>query len=148
MTKETSRIPVSTALLLGLEEGPRALHVLDNKPNHPLANAHQTFLTLIVCRICPGRYYADNSIWIAIATILYCFEIKKAKGENDVEVEPVVDFDGFIWFVRKRLSSGLAYSSDPHAQLPEAFQMCHRAEVGGGQSVAVRGRSRRINRVN
>jgi len=54
-----------------------------------------------VCRICPGLYFAENSIWIAIATILYCFEIKKARDENDVEIEPVIDFDGFIRSVQE-----------------------------------------------
>jgi len=93
MTKETPRILVLTAFLLGLEEGPHTLHVLDNKPIHFLAG---TFLTFIVCRICPGLYFADNSIWIAIATTLYCFEIKKAKDKNGVEIEPAIDFDGFI----------------------------------------------------
>ncbi|KAF9652600.1 cytochrome P450 [Thelephora ganbajun] len=47
-------------------------------------------------RICPGLYFAENSIWIAVATILYCFEIKKTKDANGVEIEPVVDFDGFV----------------------------------------------------
>lgn len=64
----------------------------------------KTFSTLIVYRICPGLYFAENSIWIAIATILYCFEIKKAKDENGVEIEPVVNFDGFIRFVWKRVA--------------------------------------------
>lgn len=98
----------------------------------------------IVYRICPGLYFADNSVWIATATIPYCFEIKKAKDRNNVEIGPVIDFDGFIRSVRKRLHTGLAESSDPL----EAVQMRDRAEVGGGQSVVVRSRSRRVSRVN
>jgi len=45
MTKETSRIPVLTAFLLGLEEGPHTLHVLNNKPVHFLADTHETFFS-------------------------------------------------------------------------------------------------------
>lgn len=148
MTKETSRISVLTAFLLGLEEGPHTLHVLDNKPVHFLVDTRETFLTLIVCRFCPGLYFAESSIWLAIATVLYCFEIKKARDENDVEIEPVIDFDAFIRSVRKRLCTGLADSSDPRAQPPGAVPMRHRAEVGGGQSIVVRARSRRMSRVS
>lgn len=65
-----------------------------------------------------------------------------------MEIEPVVDFDGFIRFVRKRLDAGLADLSDPRAQSPEAVQMRHRAEVGDGQSIVVRKDcSWRMNRV-
>jgi hypothetical protein len=144
MTEETSRIPVPTAFLLGLEEGPHTLHVLDNnnKPVHLLADIiHRTLLTFIVYRICPGLHFAENSIWIAIATILYCFEIKKARDENGVEIEPVIDFDGFIRFVRQRLHTGVANSSHPHTQPPKAVQMRDRAEVGGRQTVVIRGLS-------
>lgn len=62
---------------------------------------------LIVCRACPGLYFAENSIWIAITTMLYCFEIRKVKDVTGVEIEPVVDFDGFIRFVRLRVTIGL-----------------------------------------
>jgi len=55
-----------------------------------------------VCRICPGLCFADNPTWIAIATILYCFEIREAKDMSGVEIEPIVDFDSCIRFVRKR----------------------------------------------
>ncbi|KAF8583927.1 cytochrome P450 [Ramaria rubella] len=43
-----------------------------------------------VSRICPGRYFADNTIFIAIASILAVFEITPAKDNNgnDIVVEP------------------------------------------------------------
>ncbi|KAJ6456449.1 cytochrome P450 [Mycena sanguinolenta] len=39
-------------------------------------------------RICPGRYFADDSIWIAISNILHVFSIKGPDGgikKNDVQ---------------------------------------------------------------
>jgi cytochrome P450 len=39
-------------------------------------------------RICPGRYMAFSAVWIALASLLYCFDIQKAKdGEgNTIEL--------------------------------------------------------------
>ncbi|KAJ7596168.1 cytochrome P450 [Mycena floridula] len=42
-------------------------------------------------RICPGRYLALNSAFIAIAGILSTFSIKKALDEDGNEIIPVVD---------------------------------------------------------
>ncbi|KAA1478712.1 cytochrome P450 [Dentipellis sp. KUC8613] len=47
-------------------------------------------------RICPGMHLADNSIFIYIASILYIFRIVKAVGDDGVDIEPEVDYDGFI----------------------------------------------------
>lgn len=41
-------------------------------------------------RICPGRFLALSSMWIAIASILTTFNISKAKNENGNDIEPVV----------------------------------------------------------
>lgn len=41
-------------------------------------------------------FLALNSIFINIATLLYVFEISKAKDENGDDVVPVPDFRGFI----------------------------------------------------
>ncbi|KAH7886702.1 cytochrome P450 [Phlebopus sp. FC_14] len=38
-------------------------------------------------RICPGRYLAEASIWIAIASLLAAFQIKKARDERGEEIE-------------------------------------------------------------
>lgn len=90
---------------LGLEEGPHTFHVINNKLAHPLASAHRTFLRLIVRRIRPGLHFTENSIWIAITMILYCFEIKTTRSENDVDIdiEPPVDSDGFSGSVQKKI---------------------------------------------
>jgi len=47
-------------------------------------------------RICPGLFLADNSIFLAIATMLCVFNISKAKDQHGVEITPAVEYDGFI----------------------------------------------------
>ncbi|KAM5541771.1 hypothetical protein V8D89_004500 [Ganoderma adspersum] len=47
-------------------------------------------------RICPGMFFAMNSIFIGIATMLYVFNISKSKDERGREIVPEVDFRGFI----------------------------------------------------
>ncbi|KAJ6788835.1 hypothetical protein PWT90_05938 [Aphanocladium album] len=41
-------------------------------------------------RICPGRHFADTSIFINVARILSAFEIKKAVNPQGVEVDPIL----------------------------------------------------------
>lgn len=47
-------------------------------------------------RICPGMFFAMNSIFIGIATMLYVFDISKSRDERGREIVPDVDFRGFI----------------------------------------------------
>ncbi|KAJ7322934.1 cytochrome P450 [Mycena albidolilacea] len=47
-------------------------------------------------RICPGMHIAENSVFIAIATILCMFRVSKSIDEQGKVVEPVVEYDGFI----------------------------------------------------
>lgn len=42
-------------------------------------------------------FLAENSIFTSIASLLYVFDILKAKNEDGKEIEPEVDYDGFIW---------------------------------------------------
>ncbi|KXN82394.1 O-methylsterigmatocystin oxidoreductase [Leucoagaricus sp. SymC.cos] len=41
-------------------------------------------------RICPGRYLADTSLWLAMATILSLYEIRKVKGPDGKEITPTI----------------------------------------------------------
>jgi len=41
--------------------------------------------------ICPGRYLAENSLFIAVATILQLFDISPAKDSSGKDVPP--DFE-------------------------------------------------------
>ncbi|KAJ3562159.1 hypothetical protein NP233_g9752 [Leucocoprinus birnbaumii] len=43
-------------------------------------------------RICPGRYLADNSLWMAMATILATLSISKVVGEDGKEKTPKLAF--------------------------------------------------------
>ena len=55
--------------------------------------------TLQTCnfyRICPGLYLAENSLFLATATILYVFNISKAKDGNGAEIIPPIEYDGFV----------------------------------------------------
>jgi len=41
-------------------------------------------------RICPGRHLADESLWIAFATVLATMSVSKAVGEDGQEIIPGV----------------------------------------------------------
>ncbi|KZT02583.1 cytochrome P450 [Laetiporus sulphureus 93-53] len=43
-------------------------------------------------RICPGRHLADSTIWLAMTTILACFDISKALDEKGIEITPAASF--------------------------------------------------------
>ncbi|KAK0482393.1 cytochrome P450 [Armillaria novae-zelandiae] len=48
-------------------------------------------------RICPGMYLAENSVFLAIATMLAVFNISKAVDPvTGEEITPDVEYDGFI----------------------------------------------------
>lgn len=95
MTKGTTEVPVLVVFRLDLAEGPHTLLC----PRHSIYQSSRPML--IVCGICPDLHFADNSFRIAATTILYCFEIRKAKNEDGMEIEPVVGFDGFVRSILK-----------------------------------------------
>lgn len=45
-------------------------------------------------RMCPGRYMAYDSTWIAVVSMLAVFKIKKAKDERGEPITPVVEMGG------------------------------------------------------
>ena len=45
-------------------------------------------------------YFAMNSIFLGVASILYVFNISKKRDERGEEVVPEVDFRGFIRCVK------------------------------------------------
>ncbi|OCH96215.1 cytochrome P450 [Obba rivulosa] len=50
-------------------------------------------------RICPGRFMAQESMWITIANVLATFTIKKAIGLDDKPITPPVDYyRGFLCY--------------------------------------------------
>ena len=47
-------------------------------------------------RICPGRYFAADTIWIAMAHILATFDIEKAIDKDGKEIEPSGEYTAGI----------------------------------------------------
>lgn len=43
-------------------------------------------------RICPGRYFAQDAVWLGIASILAAFKIEKATDKFGKTVEPHAEF--------------------------------------------------------
>jgi cytochrome P450 len=43
-------------------------------------------------RVCPGKYFALNSLWITIASVLASYDISKAVDPNGDTIEPEVIF--------------------------------------------------------
>jgi hypothetical protein len=60
------------------------------------ANVDPCIIYMFFRRICPGLFLADNSVFLAIATMLYAFNISKAKDQQGAEITPAVEYDGFI----------------------------------------------------
>ncbi|KAF7336122.1 Cytochrome P450 [Mycena venus] len=65
--------------------------LLDGKLN-PAVRDPETAAFGFGRRICPGRYMATASIWIAVASMLAAFNIKKAVDEDGKEVEPSFEY--------------------------------------------------------
>ncbi|KAH9849043.1 cytochrome P450 [Lenzites betulinus] len=71
-------------------------------------------------RICPGMFFAMNSVFIGVATLLYLFKINKSKDENAEEIVPEADFRGFI-------SHPAPFSCDIRPRSEEAAVLIRRA---------------------
>ncbi|KAJ7253713.1 cytochrome P450 [Mycena haematopus] len=70
---------------------------LEFRPGRFLTDNEQADSTVAAAfGICPGMHIAENSVFIAIATILCMFRISKCVDEQGRVVEPVVEYDGFI----------------------------------------------------
>lgn len=45
-------------------------------------------------RVCPGRHFADQNVWAAIATILATVHVAKACDEFGNEIDVKIEFTG------------------------------------------------------
>ena len=64
------------------EEGERPLHLVDF---HLAFNDRH--------RICPGRFFADGTVWLTIACTLACFDIKPVEDPaTGAEIPPDVEY--------------------------------------------------------
>ena len=87
-------------------------------------------------------FFAMNSIFIGIATMLYVFDISKSRDERGREIVPEVDFRGFIRCVPFRcVPAAVTYpklasvSSQPSSPVP----MRNHTEVRGSRCVDQKG---------
>ncbi|KAJ3492518.1 hypothetical protein NLJ89_g11218 [Agrocybe chaxingu] len=71
-------------------------------------------------RVCVGKYVASSTMWITIASILVCFDIRKAKDEFGNEIEINGDYEdlGLIWR-KKAFESSITPRSDEIKRLIE-----------------------------
>lgn len=74
-------------------------------------------------RICPGKDFADESVFLTIAMTLAVFNIKKAKDENGDIIEPISSFEPGI------LSRPHAFSCDISSRSDEAARLVREVEV-------------------
>jgi cytochrome P450 len=63
-----------------------------NTPTHVAEPDPRTWTFGFGRRVCPGRYVADNALFIMIAQSLAVFDVKKAE-ENGRTIEPVIAFE-------------------------------------------------------
>ncbi|EPS93959.1 hypothetical protein FOMPIDRAFT_48847 [Fomitopsis schrenkii] len=47
-------------------------------------------------RVCPGQFLADNNVWLVLATLIATMNIRKARGEDGVEITPRLDYTSGI----------------------------------------------------
>lgn len=82
-------------------------------------------------RICPGRYFAMDFTWLAIAHILTVFRIERALDEYGQEIVPEADFTPKLVALVSIYPIVLMRLDIPfmHVQNSEAFQMSVHAKV-------------------
>ncbi|KAJ3722420.1 cytochrome P450 2 Le.CYP2 [Lentinula raphanica] len=57
-----------------------------NSPNGPFESIDNIYAYGFGRRVCAGRYMADNTVWLAVASVLASFNLGKAKDENGNEI--------------------------------------------------------------
>ena len=69
--------------------------------------------TLLVRRVCPGRYTADGSLWAAMVSILAVFKITKAVNERgeEVDFEPTFSHGVTLSVVSPGMPTALGFTS-------------------------------------
>lgn len=74
-------------------------------------------------RICPGKDFADESVFLTIAMTLAVFDIRKAKDKRGDAIEPISSFQPGI------LSRPLAFSCDISPRSNEAARLIREVEI-------------------
>jgi hypothetical protein len=54
----------------------------------------------ILCRVCPGRFVGENSVWLAIASFLAAFNLEPATDATGAPIDPKLEvLPGFASYV-------------------------------------------------
>ncbi|KAF7343357.1 Cytochrome P450 [Mycena venus] len=80
-------------------------------------------------RICPGRFLAENSLWLHVATMLACFDINQALGKNGKPVIPPREYTSgmasrplpFPCSITPRNVAAVQLIKNSVASLPESY---------------------------
>jgi cytochrome P450 len=69
-------------------------------------------------RICVGRFLADNSVWLMVATMLATLSFQKATDSGGNTIEPTVAFtNGGTWFVLPLFDPPVPLTASPSKEL-------------------------------
>ena len=98
--------------IIGFGFGRRCAQFVTERPFPPFSQN---------CRICPGMYFAHNSIFISIARMLYVFDFSKARDQDGNEVTPDIQYDGFIRYVRSHSAISTSFSTPQSCSHPRPF---------------------------
>jgi fumagillin biosynthesis cytochrome P450 monooxygenase len=61
-------------------------------------------------RICPGRYFADESLFLTCTMILSTFNVEKDIDENGTSIEPVAEYTGNLVTYVERIAHSLSHA--------------------------------------
>ncbi|KAH7126489.1 cytochrome P450 [Dactylonectria estremocensis] len=70
-------------------------------------------------RICSGMHLAQNSLYIIMARTLWAYNIKRARGPDGAEIEPVLKTEPGFLMVPARFHAVLEPRSEKHAEIVE-----------------------------
>ncbi|KXN82774.1 O-methylsterigmatocystin oxidoreductase [Leucoagaricus sp. SymC.cos] len=80
-------------------------------------------------RVCPGRYMAFSAVWIALASILYCFDIKKAKDEEGNTIELNHEYLSALVIFPKPFKCSIKPRSERHERIIKSAVLEHEFET-------------------
>jgi len=70
----------------GLEDGETHLSMF------MCQNSDSILPIILFSRICPGRFMAFSSMWIAVANMIAVFDIEKSKDYDGNIIEPTMEY--------------------------------------------------------
>lgn len=86
-------------------------------------------------RICPGRFFADQGLFLNIAMTLACFNIKRPIGEDGKEVEVDVQPKPGVLTYPTEFGFNVVPRSDKHKQLIEGLARKHPFETSDAEFI-------------